>query len=227
MAKNFAEIAFTNEVKSLQEKHGSRRSYERMEKYNVIDGLTSNETTFIQNRDSFYLASIGVKKFPYIQHRGGPKGFLKVLDSKRIGFIDFVGNKQYVSVGNMATNNNVSLIMINYPARTRLKIFAKAEVVELNENSELSDLLDLEDYKFRPERMMVFHIEAYDWNCPQHIIPRYTIDEINEVYSPLKEYTSRLEEEIKELKEIIKQSSKNQLLVTKTVSLKKNKRDDK
>jgi predicted pyridoxine 5'-phosphate oxidase superfamily flavin-nucleotide-binding protein len=173
------------------------------------------------------LASIGVKKFPYIQHRGGPKGFLKVLDSKRIGFIDFVGNKQYVSVGNMATNNNVSLIMINYPARTRLKIFAKAEVVELNENSELSDLLDLEDYKFRPERMMVFHIEAYDWNCPQHIIPRYTIDEINEVYSPLKEYTSRLEEEIKELKEIIKQSSKNQLLVTKTVSLKKNKRDDK
>ena len=227
MAKNFAEIAFTNEVKSLQEKHGSRRSYERMEKYNVIDGLTSNETTFIQNRDSFYLASIGVKKFPYIQHRGGPKGFLKVLDSKRIGFIDFVGNKQYVSVGNMATNNNVSLIMINYPARTRLKIFAKAEVVELNENSELSDLLDLEDYKFRPERMMVFHIEAYDWNCPQHIIPRYTIDEINEVYSPLKEYTSRLEEEIKELKEIIKQSSKNQLLVTKTVGLKKNKKDDK
>ena len=104
MAKNFAEIAFTDYVKKLQEQHGSRRGYERMEKFNNVDGLNVNEVTFIQNRDSFYLASIGVKEFPYVQHRGGPKGFLKVLDSKRIGFIDFVGNKQYVSVGNMATS---------------------------------------------------------------------------------------------------------------------------
>jgi predicted pyridoxine 5'-phosphate oxidase superfamily flavin-nucleotide-binding protein len=204
MAKNFAEIAFTEAVKKLQEKHGSRRSYDRMEKFSVIDGLTSNENTFIQNRDSFYLATIGVKEFPYVQHRGGPKGFLKVLDSKRIGFIDFVGNKQYVSVGNMATNTNVSLIMVDYPTRTRLKIFAKAEVVELNDNPELYDLLNLEDYKFRPERMMIFHIEAYDWNCPQHITPRYTVDEINEAFSPQKEYISKLEEEIKDLKAVIK-----------------------
>jgi predicted pyridoxine 5'-phosphate oxidase superfamily flavin-nucleotide-binding protein len=131
MAKDFAEIAFTDAVKKLQEQHGSRKSYERMEKFNVIDGLTTSEISFIADRDSFYLATIGVKEFPYIQHRGGPKGFLKVLDSKRIGFIDFTGNKQYVSVGNIATNNNVSLIMIDYPTRTRLKIFAKAEVVEL------------------------------------------------------------------------------------------------
>jgi len=204
MAKNFAEIAFTEAVKKLQEKHGSRKSYERMEKFSVIDGLTSNETTFIQNRDSFYLATIGVKEFPYIQHRGGPKGFLKVLGSKRIGFIDFVGNKQYVSVGNMATNTNVSLIMIDYPTRTRLKIFAKAEVVELKDNPELYELLDLDDYKFRPERMMVFHIEAYDWNCPQHITPRYTVDEINKAFLPQQEYIATLEEETKELKEILK-----------------------
>ena len=134
MAKNFAEIAFTDAVKNLQEKYGSRKSYERMEKFNVIDGLTTSEMSFITDRDSFYLATIGVKVFPYIQHRGGPKGFLKVLDSKRLGFIDFTGNKQFVSVGNMATNNNVSLIMIDYPARTRLKIFAKAEVVEARFN---------------------------------------------------------------------------------------------
>ena len=204
MAKNFAEIAFTEAVKKLQEKHGSRSSYERMEKFSVIDGLTEGEISFIQNRDSFYVATIGVKEFPYIQHRGGPKGFLKVLDSKRIGFIDFVGNKQYVSVGNMATNNNVSLIMIDYPTKTRLKIFAKVEVVELNDNPELYDLLDLEDYKFKPERMMMFHIEAYDWNCPQHITPRYTVDDINEAFSPQKDYISKLEEEIKELKEVIK-----------------------
>jgi predicted pyridoxine 5'-phosphate oxidase superfamily flavin-nucleotide-binding protein len=150
------------------------------------------------------LASIGAKEFPYIQHRGGPKGFLKVLDSKRLGFIDFIGNRQYVSVGNMATNNNVSLIMIDYPSRSRLKIFAKAETVELDDNSELFKTLNLDNYKFRPERMMVFHIEAYDWNCPQHITPRYTVEEINAAFTPQKDYIVRLEAEIKELKEQIK-----------------------
>lgn len=171
-----------------------------MEKFSVEDGLTDNEVSFIQNRDSFYLATIGVKEFPYIQHRGGPKGFLKVLDSKRIGFIDFVGNKQYVSVGNIETNNKVSLIIIDYPTKTRLKIFARAEVVELKDNPELCNALDLKDYKFQPERMIVFHIEAYDWNCPQHIIPRYTVDEINEAFLPQRDYIAKLETEIKELK---------------------------
>ena len=200
MAKNFAEIAFTDEVKKLQEKYGSRATYDRMEKFNVVDGLTQNEIAFIQNGNSFYLASIGVKEFPYIQHRGGPKGFLKVLDSKRLGFIDFTGNKQYVSVGNLTTNNKVSLIMVDYPSRTRLKIFAKAEVVELKDDPKLYDLLDLKAYKFRPERMIVFTIEAYDWNCPQHIIPRYTVGEINDAFLPQLEYIKRLEAEIKVLK---------------------------
>jgi predicted pyridoxine 5'-phosphate oxidase superfamily flavin-nucleotide-binding protein len=196
MAKNFAEIAFTDAVKKLQGKYGSRKSYERMEKFSVIDGLTDNEMTFIENRDSFYLASIGAKEFPYIQHRGGPKGFLKVLDSKRIGFIDFIGNKQYVSVGNMATNTNVALIMIDYPTRTRLKIYAKSEVIELKDNPELYEILDLEDYKFRPERMMVFHIEAYDWNCPQHIKQRFTLEEIDEITKPLRNKIKELEEKL-------------------------------
>lgn len=203
MAKNFAEIAFTDAVKTLQEKYGSRKSYERMEKFSVIDGLTDNEMSFIENRDSFYLASIGVKEFPYVQHRGGPKGFLKVLDTKRIGFIDFIGNRQYVSVGNMATNNNVSLIMIDYPSRSRLKIFAKAEIVELDDNSELLKTLNLDNYKFRPERMMVFHIEAYDWNCPQYITPRYTTEEIEAAFLPQQKHITSLEQEIRELKEKI------------------------
>ena len=200
MAKNFAEIAFTDAVKKLQEQHGSRKSYERMEKFNVIDGLTTSEISFIADRDSFYLATIGVKEFPYIQHRGGPKGFVKVLDSKRIGFIDFTGNKQYVSVGNIATNNNVSLIMIDYPTRTRLKIFAKAEVVELNGNQDLYELLNLDDYKFRPERMLIFNIEAYDWNCPQHIVPRYTTNEIEQAFLPQQKYIAKLEAELNKLK---------------------------
>jgi predicted pyridoxine 5'-phosphate oxidase superfamily flavin-nucleotide-binding protein len=204
MAKNFAEIAFTTAVKEMQEKLGSRSSYARMEKDTYVDGLRKNEIDFIAQRDSFYMASIGENNYPYIQHRGGPKGFLKVLDAKRLGYIDFKGNMQYISVGNIATNNNVALIMVDYPARARLKIFAKAEIADLKENPELFKSLDLEEYKFRPERMMVFNVEAFDWNCPQHITPRYTIEEIEEVFAPQRNYITKLESEIKTLKARLK-----------------------
>ena len=200
MAKNFATLAFTDTVKAMQEKLGSRASYARMERDTYRDGLTQNEVGFIAQRDSFYMASIGENNFPYIQHRGGPKGFLKVLDSKRIGFIDFSGNMQYISVGNIATNNNVALIMVDYPARARLKILAKAEIVELKDDPVLYDLLEINDYKFKPERMMVFNVEAYDWNCPQHIIPRYTAEEVEEAFSSQREHVKKLEAEVKELK---------------------------
>jgi predicted pyridoxine 5'-phosphate oxidase superfamily flavin-nucleotide-binding protein len=200
MAKNFAAIAFTDAVKAMQEKLGSRSGYARMERDTYVDGLTENEIDFIAQRDSFYMASIGENNFPYIQHRGGPKGFLKVLDAKRIGFIDFRGNMQYISTGNIATSSNVALIMVDYPARARLKILAKAEIVELKDDPALYDLLDLEDYKFKPERMMIFNIEAYDWNCPQHITPRYTLEDIQEAFAGQRDHIAKLEAEIKELK---------------------------
>ncbi|MEP6728900.1 MAG: pyridoxamine 5'-phosphate oxidase family protein [Bacteroidota bacterium] len=202
--KKFGAIAFTPAVKEMQEKLGSRASYARMEKNTYVDGLTENEIDFISQRDSFYMASFSESKFPYIQHRGGPKGFIKVLDPKRIGFIDFTGNKQYVSVGNIATNNNVALIMVDYAARARLKIFANAEIVELKDNTALYDLLYLPDYKFRPERMMVLHIEAYDWNCPQHITPRFTIEEIEEALATQRLQISQLEEELENLRAKVK-----------------------
>jgi len=200
MAKNFAAIAFTDAVKAMQEKLGSRSSYARMERDTYVDGLTENEIDFIVQRDSFYMASIGENNFPYMQHRGGPKGFLKVLDAKRIGFIDFRGNMQYISTGNIATNNNVALIMVDYPARARLKILAKAEIVGLIDDPSLYDLLDLDDYKFKPEQMMIFNIEAYDWNCPQHITPRYTAEDIEEAFAGQRNYLAKLETEIEELK---------------------------
>jgi uncharacterized protein len=200
MAKNFAEIAFTPAVKDMQEKLGSRANYARMEQDTYLDGLTENEIDFIAQRDSFYMATVGENGFPYIQHRGGPKGFLKILDAKRLGFIDFKGNMQYISVGNLATNNKVSLIMVDYPARARLKILATAEIIALKDNPELHHLLDLEDYKFRPERLMVFTIEAYDWNCPQHITPRYTVEDIETALAPQREYIAKLEAEINEMK---------------------------
>ena len=205
MAKNFASIAFTDEIKALQEKHGSRKSYARMEKEVYQEGLTENEIAFIAGRDSFYMATMGESGFPYIQHRGGPKGFIKVLDAKRIGFIDFKGNMQYVSVGNIAGNNKVALIMVDYPSRTRLKIYARAEITELDDDPALYELLDLSEYKFRPERMMILHIEAYDWNCPQHITPRYTLEEIEEAFAEQKNYTSKLEAEIISLKQKLKE----------------------
>lgn len=204
MARNYAELAFTDAVKVLQEKNGSRKGYDRMEKFGVVDGLSENEISFIKDRNSFYMASVGTNEFPYIQHRGGPKGFLKVLDTKRLGFIDFSGNKQYISVGNVATNKNVSLIMLDYPARARLKIFATAEVVELDNEPELFSLLDFDDYKYQPERMMVFNIEAYDWNCPQHITPRYTVEDIKESFESQYSLINSLEEEIKMLKSKLK-----------------------
>jgi len=200
MAKNFAEIAFSAAAKSLQEKYGSRNSYARMEKHSVIDGLTASEISFIEHQHSLYMASTGVNGFPYIQHRGGPKGFVKVLNSKRLGFIDFSGNKQYVTVGNMATNKKVALIMIDYPKKTRLKIYATAKVVALDENPELYERLNLESYSYRPERMLVLDIEAYDWNCTQHIIPKYTIAAIEEALLPQQNYIAKLEQEIKSLK---------------------------
>ena len=206
MAKNFAAIAYSDAVKEMQEKLGSRASYARIEKDTYIDGLTDNEVDFIGQRDSFYMASIGENGFPYIQHRGGPKGFLKVLDSKRIGFIDFKGNMQYITVGNLATNNNVALIMIDYPARARLKIFAKAEIIELKDNPALYGLLDLNEYKFRPERMMVLNIEAYDWNCSQHIIPRYSAEEIEQAFASQRNRMAQLEDEVKALKNKLAQA---------------------
>jgi predicted pyridoxine 5'-phosphate oxidase superfamily flavin-nucleotide-binding protein len=204
MAKNFGTIAFTDAVKSLQEKAGSRSAYARMVKETFQDGLTGYEIEFIEQLDSFYIATTGANGFPYIQHRGGPKGFLKVLDAKRLGFIDFKGNMQYISSGHIATNPNVAMIMVDYPSRTRLKIYAKAEIISLNDQPELLALLDPGTYSFRPDQMMILHVEAYDWNCQQHITPRFTIGEIEEAFNPQKELITKLEAEILSLKAKIK-----------------------
>lgn len=196
---NYSQLAFTDAIKKIQEEVGSRSTYDRMEKMSVVDGLTDNEINFIGDRDSFYMASFGENEYPYIQHRGGPAGFIKVIDNKTIGIVDFVGNRQYISTGNISKNENVALILLSYPERARLKIYAHAKIVDLNENEELYNLLKPTDYKFKPERMMIFEIQAYDWNCPQHITPRYTTEEIEEALLPQREYIKNLENKIKEL----------------------------
>lgn len=196
---NYGKLAFTESIKKMQEEAGSRSAYDRMEKMSVVDGLTENEINFISDRDSFYMASFGENEYPYIQHRGGPAGFIKVIDNKTIGIVDFAGNRQYISTGNISKNEKVALIMISYPQRARLKLYANARIVDLEENKELYDLLKPEDYKFRPERMLIFDIQAYDWNCPQHITPRYTVEEIEQVLQPQRKYIADLESKVKEL----------------------------
>lgn len=197
---NYSTLAFSDAAKQLQEKAGSRSSYARTDKQAHDDVLTDNEIEFISSRDGFYMSTLGENGFPYIQFRGGPKGFVKALDEKTLGFIDFKGNMQFISVGNLATNNKVALFFMDYAAKMRLKIFAEAELVELKDNPKLFTTLNLADYKFRPERMMVLHIKAFSWNCPQHITPRYTLEEIKEAYSSQADYITRLEAELKTLK---------------------------
>ena len=184
MAENYAEIAFTPSVKMEQEKHGSRRQYERMEMIRRGTELTFAEADFIETRDSFYMATVGENGYPYVQFRGGPRGFLKVLDSKTLGYADFRGNLQYVSVGNLLRNNKAALILMDYPNRRRLKIFATMRVFDSEDAPELVERLAIPDYPAKIERAMVLHVDAFDWNCPQHITPRYTMEEFQLLQSP-------------------------------------------
>ncbi len=200
MAKNYAEIAFTPTVKLEQEKHGSRRQYERMERLDRGTELSFAEVDFIGSRDSFYIASTGENGYPYVQFRGGPPGFLKVLDSKTLGYADFQGNLQYVSVGNFKTNEKAALILMDYRNRRRLKIYARAEIRDAGEEPELITKLTLNGYDAKVERAILLHVDAFDWNCPQHITPRYTTAEIDELLIPYRTEIERLEKENKELR---------------------------
>ncbi|MCE7065104.1 pyridoxamine 5'-phosphate oxidase family protein [Dyadobacter sp. CY326] len=201
MARNYASVAFTTEVKALQERYGSRKAYAHLEQRMSGTGLTENETHFIQARDSFYIASIGENGFPYIQHRGGKKGFLRSIDPNTLAFAELRGNKQYISVGNAVTNPKVSLILMDYAHQARLKIYADMETVDLNDRPELADLVIPEGYESISERIILLHVIAYDWNCPKYITQRYSIEEINEMLTPLQEHVRDLESEIIRLKE--------------------------
>ncbi len=180
MPKNFTKIAFTESVKKVQEKFGSRDAYSRFEEVEKFE-LTQNEKFFIAERDSFYLATVGENGFPYLQHRGGPKGFLKILDDSTIGFADFSGNKQFISVGNINSTKKATLFLMDYRSKTRLKIWAESSILELDENPELLEKLRPKNYKANVERIIIFKIVGYDWNCPQHITERYTIEELERI----------------------------------------------
>ncbi len=171
----FAKLAFTPGVREEQRRAGSRPSYARMETTRLgHDALGDAEADFVAERDSFYLASVSETGWPYVQHRGGKPGFLKVLDPKHIAFADFRGNLQYISVGAWRHDDRVALILMDYPNRTRLKILGRARVVEKAADPDLLARLEDPAYRAVVERAVVIEVEAFDWNCPQHITPRWT-----------------------------------------------------
>lgn len=193
----FGAIAFTPAVKAAQARMGSRAAYARMEGAAPSrDALGDQEREFLEGRDSFYLATVGEGGWPYLQHRGGPKGLVRVLGRHTIGFADFRGNRQYISVGNLATNDRVALIFVDYPSRSRLKILARARIIitAADDPATLAKLA-LPGYPASIERGFVLDVEGLDWNCPQHIVPRYTEEEIAEATRPLHERLAALEAE--------------------------------
>jgi len=178
MGHRYAKLMFSPAAKALQSQGRSRDTYARMEQgedYNYL--LSDKEAQFICQRDSLYMASVSESGWPYVQHRGGPPGFIKVLDAATLGFADYRGNRQYISAGNVQSNNRVSLFLMDYPNRRRLKVAGRLEFVD-PDDARLQALLD-PNYRARIERGVLIHIAAFDWNCPQHITPRYTDADID------------------------------------------------
>jgi predicted pyridoxine 5'-phosphate oxidase superfamily flavin-nucleotide-binding protein len=168
MAHSFAEIAFTQHVQDEQRQHGSRRQYERVESFGPDNNrFGPDEKAFIESRDGVYLATVGETGWPYVQFRGGPKGFLRVLDEQTLGFADFRGNRQYITVGNLRTNDRVALFFMDYLSRTRLKMLGRAEVREATGDRELIEHLTVPGYRATVERAVLIHLAGFDWNCQQ------------------------------------------------------------
>ena len=197
MGRRFAELAFTPLVKEQQFRHGSRRQYERVETSGVPGNrLGPQEQAFILQRDSFYMASVSESGWPYIQFRGGPKGFLRIPDDRTLGFADLRGNMQYISTGNLLHDDRVALFLMDYPAQTRLKILGHAEILEDGPSAkQWLDRLRVAEEKSPAERAFLIHVEAFDWNCQQHITPRYTQEEITEMLEPTRQRLDALEKE--------------------------------
>ena len=178
--KTFAEVAFTPAVQAVQERHGSRSAYARAAAKGARpEGLGAAEAAFLGAADSLYLATVSETGWPYVQHRGGPRGFLRLLSPTRIAFADFGGNRQYVSAGNASKDDRASMIVMDYVNRRRLKLLGRLRFHALDAaDADLRARVDLPGYGVRVERVAVFDVEAFDWNCPQHITQRFTLEQI-------------------------------------------------
>jgi uncharacterized protein len=197
----YLDLLASDHVKAAQAANGSRHAYERADGAAAAppDPLTGNEVAFIASRDSLYLASAGAGGWPYLQHRGGPPGFVKALDAHRLAMPDYRGNRQYISLGNAKADDRVSLFFMDYARRARLKVLARMRAVAIGEDAAVDAALAEPGYKAKVERALVFAVEAFDWNCPQHITPRYTMAEIEPAVAAMKTRIAELEAEVARL----------------------------
>lgn len=197
MSNCFAQIAFTPAVRKLQQERGSRERGARMQARGATqDRLGPHEAAFISERDSFFIATVGETGWPYVQHRGGPTGFLKVLDMRTLGFADYRGNRQYISTGNLTGDDRVALILLDYASGQRLKLFGRAAPLDANEDRMLHERLVDASCRAWTESAVLIRIEAFDWNCPLHIAPRFTTQELDAVVEPLRARIRELEQKL-------------------------------
>jgi uncharacterized protein len=195
-----SDVAFTPTVKAVQSRKGSRRGYARQEQKGAwATSITSDLKAFIEAQNSVFLATASAEGQPYIQHRGGPAGFLKVIDEKTIGFVDFAGNRQYITVGNLTDNAKAYLFLIDYAHRRRIKIWGFARVVE-GDNALIAKLMP-EDYKARAEQVILFTVSAWDSNCPQHIPQRFEAADVAVALAKRDQRIAELEAEVQRLRE--------------------------
>jgi predicted pyridoxine 5'-phosphate oxidase superfamily flavin-nucleotide-binding protein len=202
MTRAFTEISFTPSVLALQEQNGSAEGYSKFmaAEADRADRIGPAEAEFISGRDGFYQATVSESGWPYVQFRGGPTGFLKVLDSQTIAYADFRGNRQYLSAGNLTDDSRISMILMDYPNRRRLKVWGRAKLISSSDDPELMTQLQDMSYRGRPERAVVITVEAIDWNCPQHIPQRMTMEELEPQLEPLRAELSRLKFENEKLR---------------------------
>lgn len=199
MGYGFLDIAMTPAVRATQDRLGVAHLWQDFKGHRAFDRFTDQEAAFIASRDSFYMATTSETGWPYVQHRGGPKGFLTVLDDRSLAFADRRGNRQYISLGNLSTNDKVSLFLMDYPRRARLKIYALAEIVALDADPALTARVPGATAP-KAERIIRLHLEAFDWNCPQYITPRFTEAELTEALRPVRDRIAELEAENAALK---------------------------
>jgi predicted pyridoxine 5'-phosphate oxidase superfamily flavin-nucleotide-binding protein len=204
MSRRYPAIAFTDDVQAVQHARGSDTFYDGKRVAGAAidepDALTDDEIEFLAERDGFYLATVSETGWPYVQHRGGPPGFVRVLDEHTIGWADFRGNLQYISTGNLGGNDRVAIITVEYARRRRLKIFGHAHIVTADEDPDLIRSLSHPEYDAVVERAVVVTVDAFDWNCPQHITPRFSEGELEPALAAIRQRLSDLEAENTALK---------------------------
>ncbi|MFK7945762.1 MAG: pyridoxamine 5'-phosphate oxidase family protein [Paracoccaceae bacterium] len=202
MARRFSELAFTPNVLAHQERLGSAKVYAKFLAPDADHGnlIGPAEAAFVEARDGFYQATVSETGWPYVQFKGGPAGFLKVLDQKTIAYADFRGNRQYISLGNLTEDDRVALILVDYPNQRRVKILGHAKTVEIADDPDLAEKLMVLGYRAKPERAVIITIEGFDWNCPQHIPERLTLEELEHQLAPVRAELGALRAENEQLK---------------------------